>query len=235
MRVLAIIPARGGSKGVPGKNIKILGGKTLINHAIDCAKNSNKVNKIVITTDAEEIAKVAQEEDIQIIKRPKEMANDFSNVTEAVRHVLDSIKEEDYDILVLLQPTAPLRTGRQLDEIISMFELDSDLEGVISVIPTQDVHPARMYNVEMDGTMNSFLKNGETLRRQDLNPVYYRNGCFYAIRKTAFLAQNSFMPNHKKAYVMDSNWLVNIDNQRDFALATVLYNDWKNENSNNGI
>lgn len=232
MKVLAIIPARGNSKGVPGKNIKLLGDKPLIVHAINCAKNSDKVSHIVVTTDSDEIAKIATAQNVCVIKRPKELAQDSSNVIDAVKHVLGEING-DYDVLVLLQPTAPLRTGGQLNEIIDMFASDKNLEGVISVVPAEDMHPARMYNMDADGTLNSLLEKKESIRRQDLNPVYYRNGCFYAIKKSIFLDQESFMPQYKKAYVMDSNWLVNIDSHRDFSLATLLYDKWKNENSNN--
>lgn len=232
MKILAIIPARGGSKGVPGKNIKLLGDKPLIVHAIDCARESRMISRIVVTTDSPEIISVVEKQNIDIIVRPDDLAEDDSPVVNVVKHVLDTLKT-DYDLLILLQPTAPLRSGQQLDEIIDMFQKDLLLEGVISVVPMDDVHPARMYELDEHNNLVSYINSGESLRRQDLPPVYYRNGCFYAIRQKAFKEQNTFMPQFKKPYIMDSNWLVNIDNKRDFALATLLYDDWKNENSNN--
>lgn len=232
MKILGIIPARGGSKGVPGKNIKLLGGKPLIVHAIDCAKSSGMLSRIVVTTDSGEIATVAQKFGAEVILRPSDLATDTSNVITAVKHVLEQL-QEDFDIIVLLQPTAPLRTGSQLNEVIQMLSDSDDLEGIISVVPMDDVHPARMYNLEKDDYISPYLKNGEVLRRQDIAPLYYRNGCFYAVKTKAFFEQNSFMVQKKKAYVMDVNWLVNIDIPRDFALATILYDDWKNENNSN--
>lgn len=234
MKILGIIPARGGSKGVPGKNIKLLGGKPLIAHAIDCAIESGKLSRIVVSTDSEEIASVAEKYGAEVILRPSDLATDSSNVVTAVKHVLEVLKE-DFDIIVLLQPTAPLRTGSQLNEVIKMLSDSEKLEGVISVVPMDDVHPARMYNLEQDNHILPYLKDGESLRRQDIQPLYYRNGCFYAVKTKAFLEQNSFMVQNKKGYVMDVNWLVNIDIPRDFALATVLYEDWKNENNSNRI
>ena len=228
MRVLAIIPARGGSKGVPGKNIKILGNKPLIVHAVDCAKKAKKVTDIVVTTDSNEIEKVVSGLGVKIIKRPESLAKDDSNVVTAVQHAYNELNE-DYDIIILLQPTAPLRTAKDLDAIIQMFEDDNTLENVVSVVPMDDVHPARMYNLLDNLNLIPFIENSETLRRQDLKPVYYRNGCFYAIKTTAFFRENSLMISNKRAYVMDTNWLVNIDNSRDFKLATLLYEDWKNE------
>ena len=234
MKILGVIPARGGSKGVPGKNIKLLGGKPLIAHAIDCAIESGKLSRIVVSTDSEEIASVAEKYGAEVILRPSDLATDSSNVVTAVKHVLE-VLQEDFDIIVLLQPTAPLRTGSQLNEVINMLSDSEKLEGVTSVVPMDDVHPARMYNLEQDNHILPYLKDGESLRRQDIQPLYYRNGCFYAVKTKAFLEQNSFMVHNKKGYVMDINWLVNIDIPRDFALATVLYEDWKNENNSNRI
>ncbi len=234
MKVLGIIPARGGSKGVPGKNIKLLGGKPLIAHAIDCAKDSGKLSRIIVSTDSEDIASIAEKFGAEVILRPSDLATDSSNVVTAVKHVLE-VLQEDFDIIVLLQPTAPLRTGSQLNEVIKILVDSEKLDGVISVVPMDDVHPARMYNLGQDNHILPYLKDGESLRRQDIQPLYYRNGCFYAVKTKAFLDQNSFMVQNKKGYVMDVNWLVNIDIPRDFALATVLYEDWKNENNSNRI
>lgn len=231
MKVLAIIPARGGSKGVPKKNIKLLGDKPLIVHAIDCAKNSNKVTKVVVSSDSDEIIQIVSQNNCQVIKRPEELAEDTSNVITAVEHVYKQL-DEVFDIIVLLQPTSPLRTSNDLDKIISMFEDDEKLDGVISVVPFDDYHPARMYSLDEDLKMNSLQKDGETTRRQDLRSVYYRNGCFYAVRTNVFFTEKSFMVQNKKAYVMNPDWLLNIDTQRDFKIAEVLYEDWKNEITN---
>ena len=232
MKVLAIIPARGGSKGVPGKNIKLLGGIPLLAHAIKCAQGAKKVNKIVVTTDAQEIIDVALNFNAEVIKRPTDLATDTSNVVTAVQHVLNALNES-YDVIVLLQPTSPLRTSADLDNIIEMLINNPQTDGVISVVPFDDLHPARMYNIDNEKNLTTYIQDGETLRRQDLTPVYYRNGCFYAVKTKAFLTENSFMVKNKKAYVMEVNWLANIDAPRDFKIAELLYEDWKNENCNN--
>jgi CMP-N,N'-diacetyllegionaminic acid synthase len=234
MRVLVIIPARGGSKGVPQKNIKLLGGKPLIAHAIECALGSKKATKIVVSTDDDAIASAANQYPIEVVKRPSELAEDDSNVVTAVTYTYDYLKE-DFDVIVLLQPTAPLRTSADLDAVIDLLEKNKNTDGVISVVPMDDVHPARMYDLNETQQLVPLIENGETLRRQDLKPVYYRNGCFYAVRTKAFYEQQSFMVAHKLAFVMNPNWLINIDNQRDFQLATLLYEDWKNETTHHGI
>lgn len=231
MKVLVIIPARGGSKGVPKKNIKILGDKPLIAHAIDCAKASKKVTKVIVSTDSEEIAAVAKHYGSDVILRPEDLATDTSNVVTAVEHVYHSLNEV-FDVIVLLQPTSPLRTSKDVDKIISMFEEDNAIDGVISVVPMDDMHPARMYNLSSNSELIPFLTEGETARRQDLKPVYYRNGCFYAVKIAAFFKEKSFMVTHKKAYIMNADWLANIDTPRDFKIAEILYQDWKNESFN---
>ncbi|TDW47157.1 N-acylneuraminate cytidylyltransferase [Flavobacterium sp. 270] len=231
MKVLAIIPARGGSKGVPRKNVQLLGGIPLIVHAINCAKASSKVTKIIISTDSEEIATIAKENNYEVIMRPDELASDTSNVVHTVEHVYKTLNE-DFDIIVLLQPTSPLRTGKDLDSIITMFERNTKLDGIISVVPFDDLHPARMYNLGTNNELVSFIENGESSRRQDLNPVYYRNGCFYAVTSQSFFAEKSFMVKNKEAYIMNPEWLINIDTPRDFKIASIIYEEWKNENFN---
>jgi CMP-N,N'-diacetyllegionaminic acid synthase len=233
MKILAIIPARGGSKGVPRKNIKLLGGKPLLLHAYECADNSKYEIDIVVSTDSDEIKTICIENNVRVIDRPAALAEDSSSVTTVIHHVLESLNI-NYDLIILLQPTSPFRKSKELDQIIAFFEKDTLLEGVISVVSVEDNHPARMYSLDSDFIMKPFLSSkDETTRRQDLNPVYLRNGCFYVVRKESFLAQNSVMPFRKKAFIMDSKYHVNIDNPRDFMLASLIYEEWENENSNN--
>ena len=133
----------------------------------------------------------------------------------------------EFDLIILLQPTSPIRTGRDIDQVIEMFENDPALDGVISVVPMDDMHPARMYNIDEEKRMTPFLTDGETSQRQDLAPVYYRNGCIYAVRKDAFLKEHTLMVKKKKAYVMPLGHLANIDDERDLIIADVLVKLWK--------
>ncbi|NDP27734.1 MAG: acylneuraminate cytidylyltransferase family protein [Flavobacterium sp.] len=232
MKILAIIPARGGSKGVLRKNLTLLGELPLIVHAINCAKASSKVTKIVVSTDSEEMATITKQNSCEVILRPNDLATDTSNVVLTVEHVYKTLNE-DFDIIILLQPTSPLRTGKDLDNIVEMFERNAELDGVISVVPFEDLHPARMYNLGSNNELVPFVDNGESNRRQDLDPVYYRNGCFYAVRSQSFFKEKSFMVKNKRAYIMNPEWLVNIDTPRDFKIASIIYEEWKNENINN--
>lgn len=229
MKVLAIIPARGGSKGVPNKNIRIVAGKPLIAYAIDCAKESRHIHHIVVSTDSPKIAQIAAEYDVEVLERPSELAQDDTPMPPVLLYVLQTLQEkgEYYDLVVLLQVTSPIRTGQDIDNVVEMFTKAPDLEAVISVIPMDDVHPARMYTLDEQQWMSPFIESGEEARRQDLPVVYYRNGCIYAIRSEVLKGKKSLMVKHKKAYIMPAKWLANIDDERDLIIAEALIKMWQ--------
>lgn len=144
-------------------------------------------------------------------------------------HVLQTLQEngENYDLVVLLQVTSPIRTGQDLDNVVEMFASTPDLDAVISVVPMDDVHPARMYTLDEGQWMNTYIESGEEARRQDLPVVYYRNGCIYAIRSEILKDKKSLMVKNKKAYIMPAKWLANIDDERDLIIAEALIKMWK--------
>lgn len=229
-RILAIIPARGGSKGVPGKNTKVIQGKPLIQYAVDCAIGASEIDKIIVDSDDQHILnQVKDNNDSRVFKvlRPSHLGDDNSSIVDVILYLLNSQKEI-YDLIFLLQPTSPIRSPQDITSIISLFNEDKDLEGVISVIAMEDMHPARMYNLDNRQNLLPLVKGNETKRRQDLETVYYRNGCFYAIQTKAFLEQKTFMPVKKKAYVMNPEHLLNIDTPRDILLAEVMIEAWLN-------
>jgi CMP-N,N'-diacetyllegionaminic acid synthase len=231
LKVLAVIPARGGSKGVKDKNIRNVDGKPLIAYSIECAHGSESITKTIVNTDSEKIAAVASQYGATVMMRPEELASDEAPMVPVINHVLDTLKEqgETFDLIVLLQVTSPLRTGKNIDEVLTMFKNDPSLDGVISVIAMDDVHPARMYKLDDDLKMAPLYPELETVRRQDIPPVYYRNGCIYAVRTTAFVSQKTLMPENKKAYIMPSDWLANIDSERDLVIAEALIKLWKQQ------
>ena len=229
MKVIGIIPARGGSKGVKKKNIRVVAGEPLIAYAIRTAKESTKLDYFVVTTDDPEIAEVAKQYGAPVIMRPKELAKDNTPMVPVVIHALEEVEKEsegDFDIVVLLQPTSPIRRGVDVDDVIKLFE-DSDVECVVSVCDVADMHPARMYRLTSSGFIVPFWPEFESLRRQDLPKVYYRNGTIYAIRTDVLKEQKTFMCNKKKAYIMPAKWMVNIDSERDLLIADVMVKLWK--------
>jgi CMP-N,N'-diacetyllegionaminic acid synthase len=235
MKVLGIIPARGGSKGVLRKNIREVDGLPLIAYTINCAQQSTKLTEFVVNTDDEEIAQVARQFNAAVMIRPAELGTDTAPVTEVVKHIVDYYKtklNKEFDLIVLLQVTAPLRTGEDVDNVISFFEQDSTLDGAISVVPMLDMHPARMYSISDEDRMVPFLGgNTETVNRQELKPVYYRNGCIYAVKTEALIRENKLMVQNKRPYVMNPEWLANVDDERDLLITEVLIKKWKQEHA----
>lgn len=229
MKVLAIIPARGGSKGVPDKNIRIVAGRPLIAYAIECAQESRLINRIIVSTDSPIIAHTASDYSAEVLMRPSHLAQDDTPMPPVLLHVLQTLQEneEKYDLIVLLQITSPIRTGQDIDHVVEMFASAPDLDAVISVVPMDDVHPARMYTLDEGKWMNPYIESGEEARRQDLPVVYYRNGCIYAIRSEILKDKKSLMVKNKKAYIMPAKWLANIDDERDLIIAEALIKMWK--------
>lgn len=229
MKVLALIPGRGGSKGIKDKNIIDVAGRPLLAYAIEAAQEAQKVSRVLVNTDSEKIAAVAREYQAEVMMRPAELATDSATTTMVIHHLLEELEKQNdpFDLIVILQITAPIRTGKNIDEVVAMFEKDPTLPAVISVVAMDDVHPARMYKLGEEADMQPLVQEWETARRQDIPPVYYRNGCIYAIRPEALRKTNSLMPPGKKAYVMPSQWLANIDDMRDLMIARVLVQAWK--------
>lgn len=230
MNVLGIIPARGGSKGVKRKNIRLVDGKPLIAYAIECGRESKMLTRVVVNTDDAEIAAIARQYGAEVLMRPPALGTDSASILPVLKQTIEAVEAQQntkFDLLLLLQTTSPIRTGTDIDNVIGMFEAEPSLDGVISVVPMLDTHPARMYCLHGDGWMNPLVENSETANRQELDPVYYRNGCIYAVRPGAMFRENTLMVRNKKAYVMPLEWLANIDDERDLLITEMLLKLWK--------
>jgi CMP-N-acetylneuraminic acid synthetase len=227
MNVLGIIPARGGSKGVKNKNIKLVDGKPLITYAINTAKESKLLTDFIVTSDDETILNVAKSNESAYYKRDLKNAQDDSPIELVIFEVLQFLKEKQYDLIVLLQPTAPIRTGEDVDNVISMFLKDETLNNVVSVVELEDIHPARMYEVDDSFNLKPLNSDKEKEQRQKLDSVYLRNGCIYATTTKAFLKEKTLILSNKKAYVMPHSTWVNIDSERDLMVAETLVKLWK--------
>ncbi len=224
MRFLAIIPARGGSKGVPKKNIRPLCGKPLIYYTIESAFGSKYLTDVVVSTDDDEIRVVAESYGCRTIMRPKELAEDFSPVIEAVKYTLNFIEERErigFDYLVLLQPTSPLRTAEDIDNSIrKMLELGAD--SVVSVVEVGDKHPARMKKIVNERIVDIYDRELDFAPRQLLPKVYIRNGAIYGAKVDVIYKFNSFRGQDCVAYVMPEERSINIDTEIDFILAELI-------------
>ena len=230
MHILGIIPARGGSKGVARKNLRSVAGEPLVVYAIRAAQQSRLLTAFLTTTDDDEIAKIARLHGAPVLRRPPELAQDDTPMVPVLLHALESAEREAearYDAIVVLQPTAPIRTGEDIDTVITMLEKDSTVDCVISVSSVDDEHPARMYYLDEEGWLEPLKKEWETSQRQALPVVYYRNGALYAVRRSVLVEQKTVMGNRKKAYIMPRSHLCNIDDERDVIIADLLVRLWK--------
>lgn len=217
-KVLALIPARGGSKGIKGKNIIDLCGKPLIAHSIDAAKESTYVDCIMVTTDSEEIQRVSLEYGAYVpFLRPAELASDTAKTIDAVLHAVDWLKGqgEIFDILLLLQPTQPLRRAEDIDAALEVFESKGE-QGLVSVRSVEE-HPILMRTIE-EGRLNNVLSIGSTVRRQDMPEYVLVDGSIYINRIDGLNGETSFNDNPIPFRMRKEN-SVDIDESLDLELA----------------
>lgn len=215
---LAVIPARGGSKGIPRKNIIDLKGKPLIGYTVEAAKKSRYLDYVMVSTDDEEIAAVARTFGAEVpFLRPAALAADTSRTIDAIVHTVKTLESlgKRFDHLVLLQPTQPLRTAEDIDAAIERY-LDAGSVGLVSVSEAEN-HPILIRSIEGD-RLKPLLSVSSTCRRQDM-PAYYRvNGCIY-INPIGEVDEHLSFNDNPLPYVMDRSHSVDIDELSDLALA----------------
>lgn len=227
-RILAIIPARGGSKGVPDKNIKHLLGKPLIGYTIEAAKKSKYIDDIIVSTDSEAIKNIAIVFGAHVpFLRPESLSGDSVKSIDVVLHCIDYIEKEgkEYDYFILLQPTSPLRSEAHIDEAIEMIT-NLRAESLVSVCEVEQ-NPVIMRIIE-DNRMKEIIKfDGDNLRRQDLPKFYIFNGAVYINSKQMLINSKSFVNEDSIPYIMDSESSIDIDTITDFKLAEILIKEKK--------
>lgn len=220
---IAIIPARGGSKRLPRKNVLDLGGKPLIAWTIEAVRICPKINEVMVTTDDKEIADVARKYGANVpFIRPAALANDTASSFEAIKHTLEHYKhklEKEFDFVVLLQPTSPLRNVESIMGAIELLE-KKNADAVISVCEV-DHSPLWTNTLPRDLSLDNFLRNDvKNMRSQDL-PLYYRlNGAIYICRTERLLAEKTFfISSNSFAYVMKKEESIDIDDLYDLKMA----------------
>ena len=214
-KIIAIIPARGGSKGIPRKNIKILAGKPLIAWTIEAALGSKYLDRVIVSTEDEEIAEISKKWGAEIIKRPEEFAQDSSKTIELIPHLLNVLREKNYipDIIVLLQPTSPLRSVRHIDEAIKTF-LEGEYDSLIGVCPSH----ALLWRIHEGGAAPINYNFKKRQRRQDIKPEYRENGAVYILEYENFMKEKSIPCGRIGLYIMPVENSFEIDDNFDFWL-----------------
>lgn len=220
---LALIPARAGSKGIKDKNIIDLCGKPLIAYSIESALNSKYIDRVVVSTDGENIARVAKEygADVPFI-RPKELASDTAKSIDTVIHCIKELKiqGQEYDYVVLLQPTQPLRQSFHIDEAIELI-INEEVSDLVSICKVKE-HPILMRTIDEHGRMHKLLNTSSTQRRQDFKDFYKVNGVIYINKIDEQLNYETSLNDNSVAYIMDEKYSVDIDEVLDVEIAKLI-------------
>jgi N-acylneuraminate cytidylyltransferase/CMP-N,N'-diacetyllegionaminic acid synthase len=224
-QVLTVIPARGGSKSVSHKNIAPAAGKPLIAWTIETALDCSVLNRVIVSTDDEEIANVARRHGAEVpFLRPAELARDETPGIEPILHAVRWLdRNEGYspDYVMVLQPTSPLRTAEDIEAVVQLAQ-KKQADGVVSVCPA-DHHPYWMKRISEDGHLVDFLPMERSYhRRQDLPSVYASNGAIYLVRRDVIMEQETFYTDQTYGYVMPPNRSLDIDTPWDLSLARLI-------------
>ena len=223
MNILGLIPARSGSKGIPGKNMKLLKGKPIIWYTIEAALASKYIHRTVVSTDSEEIANIAREAKAEIpFIRPANLAQDDTPMNEVLIHAIQEMERINWppDVLVLLQPTSPFRTTNHLDIAIEKF-LESSASCLISVRKVRD-NPYWIKTLD-EGYLCPFLENEKSFHtRQSLPLFYYPNGAIYIWKTNTLLNSTQQLPVETIPYEMDVYSSLDLDEEIDWLFAEFL-------------
>jgi CMP-N-acetylneuraminic acid synthetase len=219
---LGIVPARGGSKGVPGKNARLLAGRTLLDYTAEAARESGVLDRVILSTDSEDIAAAGRRAGLDVpFMRPTELAQDDTPMLPVVQHALDTLARAGWtpDVVVLLQPTSPLRRAAHIRDAVRLL-CESDADSVVSVVQVpRHLSPDYVMRLD-DGVLRPFLADGGRItRRQDARPAYVREGTVYAFRRATLERFGSIYGDNCRPLVLDEAESLSIDSPADWAAA----------------
>jgi CMP-N-acetylneuraminic acid synthetase len=221
-RVLAIVPARGGSKGVPGKNLRTLAGRPLLDYTALAARDSGVIDRIVLSTDSAEIADIGRRAGMEVpFMRPAALAQDDTPMLPVVQHAIDALAADGWmtDVIVLLQPTSPLRRPSHVRDAVTMLH-ETKADSVVSVIELpRQLSPDYVMRIE-DGVLHPFLADGaRVIRRQDARPAYSRDGTVYACWRQTLERWGTIYGERCQPLILDAADSLSIDSPGDWAEA----------------
>lgn len=218
MNKIAIIPARSGSKGLPGKNILPLCGKPMLAWSIEAAKKSHAFKAIIVSTDSKEYGAISQEYGASVIYRNEELSNDSASTYDVIKDVFEKIDWKNLDYFMLLQPTSPLRNEQHIKEAISIFE--SQAKEFDTLVSLTKAHKASILiqPVEKDLSLKHFAHDFSNYKRQEFLE-YEPNGAIFISKINTYLERKHFFGKQGIAYIMDKGDSIDIDDEDDFLLA----------------
>jgi CMP-N,N'-diacetyllegionaminic acid synthase len=220
MNILAIIPARGGSKGIPGKNIKKINGKPLLQYTINASLNSKFISKTIVSTDDDKIAKIAKKLKVDVIIRPKNLANDKAQIEPTMEHVLKKLKtKEGYvpDVIILLQNTSPLRTSKHIDNAFKKFK-DKKLDSVLSASFSHQF----IWRTKKELSKPLNYDPNHRQNRQELSKDFKENGAIYITKYQNFMKSKCRVSGKIGIFEMPEHRSFEVDSKIDFSIIEFL-------------
>ena len=230
--ILAVITARGGSKGVPGKNIKPLGGRPLIAYSIEAAKKSKLITNLIVSTDDEKIAAVAKKYGAEVpFMRPKELAEDTTPHVPVMKHAIEFMEEKlgvVFDYAVILQPTSPFRLSEDIDKTLEKL-ITSGADSAVTLVEVWNDYLSKVKKLVGDTVLPYYIPEPEGIRRQDFPPAYKRSGAVYAMRRDLLMNDNRLYGNTIVGHVVPAERSIDIDTSFDWLKAEWMLEDLKNK------
>ena len=224
-RVLGIVPARGGSKGVPGKNVRLLAGRPLLDYTVETARASGVLDRVILSTDSDQIADVGKRSGLEVpFLRPPALAADDTPMLPVIRHAIDALAEQGWtaDVIVLLQPTSPLRRAEHIRAAVQTL-LETKADSVVTVVELpKHLSPDYVMRIE-EGKLRPFLAGGERVtRRQDARPAYSRDGTAYVCWRATIERYGDIYGTDCRPLVVDAADSLSIDSPSDWDAAERL-------------
>ena len=224
-KVLALIPARSGSKGLPGKNTRILHQKPLIAWSIEAAKNSFYIDDLLVSTDSKEIADIAEQYGAEApFLRPAKLASDSASTIDVIIHALDWLESRNryYEIIVLLEPTSPLREPEDINICLEIIQKNG-VSSVVSVSQVENLHPTFLFHMDEEKKLHPYSqKQPNSVRRQDIIPLFFLDGSVYCSEIDALRARKGFYHEDTSGYVVPKWKSLEIDDEDDFVMIEAL-------------
>lgn len=223
--ILGVITARGGSKGIPGKNLKEIGGKPLIAYSIDAGNKSVLITDLIVSTDSREIAEVAKKYGVRVpFMRPSELSSDDVPHLPVMQHAIREMERENnmtYDYCVILQPTSPLRLPEDIDATLEKL-ISSGAESAVTVVQVVQGHPIKVKRLEGDRVLPYVIPEEEGKRRQDFPVAFRRSGAVYAMRRDTIMEKNRLYGDHIVGYETPKERSIDIDEPVDLVVAEYM-------------
>lgn len=227
-KVLAVVAARGGSKGLPKKNIRMLGGKPLVAWPVQAAKNAPSVDRVIISTDDKTIAEVAVEAGAELpFMRPAELASDTASSMEVIRHAINTLadKGDKYDYILLLEPTSPLTDSDDIEKALAILDSARDrADSIVGISRVEAAHPEYDVNLGDDGIIKPFISQDfrSLKRRQDIQDLYFLDGSLYLSSVNSFLLHGSFYHERTLGFVVPRWKSFEVDDLLDWIIIESL-------------